>query len=163
MQRKYRLLREAAYKDGRATFEALAASDPTFRDFICMYVGEGYKRNRNVVSIANSDPSVIQLAARWMRMFSRNSLVFSVQYHADQDLLQIQRFWGALLNIDPGTVQMQRKSNSGRLGGRTWRCRSGVLTVRASDTLLRARLQAWMDCLQAQWLNSPEPGRSSVW
>jgi hypothetical protein len=163
MQRKYRLLREAAYNDGRETSAALAASDPTFRDFICIYVGEGYKRNRNVVSIANSDPRVVQLATRWMRMFSRNTLVFSVQYHSDQDLLQIQRFWGALLKIAPGTVQMQRKSNSGRLGGRTWRCRFGVLTVRASDTLLRARMQAWMDCLQAQWLNSPEPGRSSVW
>jgi hypothetical protein len=158
MQRKYRLLREHAYMDGRETFAALAANDPTFRDFICMYVEEGYKRNPNVVSIANSDPRVIQLTTHWMRRFSRNRLIFSVQYHADQDLLEVTRFWGATVNIDPATVQIQRKSNSGRLGGRTWRSKYGVLTVRSGDTLLRARLQAWMDCLQAEWLNSPGPG-----
>jgi hypothetical protein len=104
MQRKYRSLREGAYEDGRETFAAFAAHDPTFRDFACMYVGEGYKRNRNVVSIANADPSVVQPATRWMRMLSRNRLMFSVQYHADQDLLRLQRFWGATLNVDPAVV-----------------------------------------------------------
>jgi hypothetical protein len=93
-----------------------------------------------------------------MRRFSRNGLIFSVQYHADQDLLEVTRFWGATVNIDPATVRIQRKSNSGRLGGRTWRSKYGVLAVRSADTLLRARLQAWMDCLQAEWLNSPGPG-----
>jgi hypothetical protein len=47
MQRKFRLLRERAYEDGRDSFEQLCASDPTFRDFVCMYIGEGFKRNRN--------------------------------------------------------------------------------------------------------------------
>jgi len=37
MQRKYKLLREAAYEEGRRSFSVLAASDPTFRDFVCMY------------------------------------------------------------------------------------------------------------------------------
>jgi hypothetical protein len=90
MQAKFRRLREAAYEEGRTAFATLAA-DPTFRDFVCMYVGEGSKRDRNVVAIGNSDPQV-------------------------------------------------------------------VLTVRASDTLLRARLQAWMDEVQRQWLDSPASG-----
>ena len=41
---------------------------------------------------------------------------------------------------------------------RTWRSRYGVLTVRACDTLFRARLQAWMDCLQETWLHSADNG-----
>ena len=83
-----------------------------------MYIGEGYKRSRNRVSIGNSDPAVVRLANSWIRRFAR----------------------------------FQRKSNSGQLKGRNWRSRHGVLTVCANDTYLRARLQAWIDCVQAAWL-----------
>jgi hypothetical protein len=158
MRRKYRLLREQAYKEGRASFRSLSASDPTFRDFVCMYIGEGYKRSRNVVSISNSDPRVIVLATRWLRALSTKTLHFSIQYHADQDVRELAEFWGATLDIDPADVRMQRKSNSGRLRGRTWRCKHGVIAVAAWDTLLRARLQAWMDSVQETWLHSPANG-----
>jgi hypothetical protein len=40
MQRKYRLLREAAYEQGAREYEELAV-DPTFRDFVCLYIAEG--------------------------------------------------------------------------------------------------------------------------
>ena len=162
MQRKFKLLREAAYEEGRRTFDSLAA-DPTFRDFVCMYVGEGTKRDRNRASLGNSDPRVVLLATRWLRRLSRNPLRFELQYHADQDPAELREFWGRLLEIDPGSIALQRKSNSGRLGGRSWRCVHGVLTVRAGDTLLRARLQGWIDRLQEEWLHSPRAGRSSVW
>jgi transposase-like protein len=158
MQRKFRLLREQAYRDGRESFRTLSESDPTFRDFVCMYVGEGNKRNRNAVAIANSDPRVVVLATRWLRALSRNKLDFSVQYHADQNLRELSEFWASLLDIEPGDVRMQRKTNSGRLGGRTWRSKYGVLSVRTCDTMLRARLQAWMDCVQEQWVDSPANG-----
>ena len=46
MQAKYRRLREAAYAEGRASFDELAR-DPSFRDFVCLYLAEGYKRHRN--------------------------------------------------------------------------------------------------------------------
>jgi hypothetical protein len=157
MQRKYQRLREAAYDEGRRTFSGLA-EDPTFRDFVCMYVGEGNKRNRNAVAIGNSDPRVLVLATRWLRVLSRKALKFSIQYHADQDLRELREFWGRTLGIPPDSIAMQRKTNSGRLRGRNWRSRYGVLTVRVCDTQLRARLQAWMDCVQEQWLDSPDRG-----
>jgi transposase-like protein len=158
MQRKFRLLRERAYEEGRRSFEILSASDPTFRDFVCMYIGEGYKRSRNAVSIANSDPHVVLLATRWLKALSRNKLRFSVQHHADQNPHALSEFWALTLGVDPSDVRMQPKTNSGRLGGRTWRCRHGVLAVTACDTLLRARVQAWMDCVQEQWVDSPATG-----
>ena len=46
MKRKYRLLREAAYREGVSEYEELL-HEPTFRDFVCLYIGEGYKRSRN--------------------------------------------------------------------------------------------------------------------
>jgi hypothetical protein len=83
---------------------------------------------------------------------SRNRVTYWFQHHADQDPEQIRSWWSFHLGVDPSAVYFQRKSNSGRLLGRTWRSRWGVLTVCANDTLFRARLQAWMDCLQFSWL-----------
>jgi len=55
MKRKYRLLREAAYQEGVSDYQALL-QETTFRDFMCLYIAEGYKRSRHTVSICNSDP-----------------------------------------------------------------------------------------------------------
>lgn len=85
MQRKYRLLREAAYQDAVDSFDELAV-DPTFRDLVCMYIAEGYKRDRNSVSIANSDAAVLRVAVFWIRRLTNKQPEFSIQYHADQDL-----------------------------------------------------------------------------
>jgi hypothetical protein len=92
------------------------------------------------------------LCDRWIGRLSSATPAYRVQYHADQDLDELKRFWGELLHIDPERVAMQRKSNSGQLAGRTWRSLHGVLTVHVGDTLLRARLQAWMDRLRDSWL-----------
>lgn len=81
MQRKYRLLREAAYEQGMGEYEGLAA-DRTFRDFVCLYIAEGYKRDRNIVSLANSDPAVMKLATRWISRLGEGSPTFYIQYHA---------------------------------------------------------------------------------
>jgi hypothetical protein len=151
MQRKYAALRDAAYREGRAEFASYAV-DPAFRDFVCMYIGEGSKRNRNRVAIGNSDPKVVQLAAHWIGRLSRSQTHYSIQYHADQDLEELRAFWAGKLGIQPEAIRLQRKSNSGQLSGRTWRCVHGVLTVDVGDTLLRARLQAWMDCVRESWV-----------
>jgi AcrR family transcriptional regulator len=121
MCRKYRLLREAAYEEGKAEFELLAG-DPCFRDFVCLYIAEGYKRNRNRVSVANSDPSVVVLCTHWIRRFARNPVTFSVQYHADQNLREVTEFWSEHINVSPEAIRMQRKSNSGELGGSGGAC-----------------------------------------
>jgi transposase-like protein len=151
MQAKYRRLREAAYADGRAQFAALAA-DATFRDFVCMYIGEGYKRNRNVVALCNSDPTVVALADRWIKEFAVNPVRYALQYHADQDLISTAAFWAQLVDCRPEDVRLQRKSNSNGLTGRSWRSVHGVLTVHTGDTLFRARLEAWMDCVRERWV-----------
>jgi hypothetical protein len=157
MRRKYRELREAAYALGRDEFEELGAI-PTFRDFVCLYVAEGYKRQRNTVELCNSDPTVIALATWWIRHFSRNPVRFFLQYHADQDVDELTRYWGDVVGVMPAEIGLRSKSNSGQLRSRAWRSRKGVLRVRACDTLLRARLQGWIDCVQETWLHSPDDG-----
>jgi AcrR family transcriptional regulator len=157
MQAKYRRLREEAYAQGQASFESMTAEDG-FIDFVTLFIAEGYKRNRNVVSVSNSDPAVIAIADRWLRRLSSNKLSYWVQYHADQDLPTLQRFWGGLVDVAPNEIRLQRKSNSNQLKGRTWRSEHGVLTVATSDTYFRARLQAWVDLLRRRWLDSAAIG-----
>ena len=159
---KYRLRRAAAYAQGRLEFTRLAAN-PMFRDFVCLYMAEGYKRSRNAVGVCNSDPAIVVLCAGWVHRFARNPVRYSVQYHADQDLVELREFWSRQLSVAPEEIRLQRKSNSGRLRGRTWRSRYGVLNVSAGDTVFRSRLQAWMDCLQELWVDSAASGRSSAW
>jgi hypothetical protein len=72
MQRKYRLLGEEAYQDGLERYDELVAN-PTLRDFICLYIAEGYKRHRNTVCICNSDPAVMRVAVRWIRSLTATS------------------------------------------------------------------------------------------
>lgn len=157
MRRKYRQLREAAYDEELMFYEHLIR-DPGFRDFLCLYVAEGHKRSRHEVSLANSDPAVIRAAVRWMSVLSARKLNYSIQYHADQDLAEIRRFWGTELDIDPNEIRLQRKSNSNQLAKRTWRSEHGVLTVRTSDSYFREELQAWVDCLRDSWLDSASVG-----
>jgi hypothetical protein len=152
-RRRFRQLREAAYDEGRKEFGRLAKI-PLFRDFVCLYIAEGYKRSRNTVSIVNSDPAVVRLGAYWLNAYSANRVRYRLVYHEDQDVGQLRDFWASELGSDAGDVSAYRKSNSGRLGGRRWRCECGLLTVDAYDTLFRARLQAWIDCLQNEWLDS---------
>jgi excisionase family DNA binding protein len=157
MQQKYRDLREAAYQEGLMFYQHLV-QDPSFRDFLCLFIAEGHKRSRHEVSIANSDPSVIHAAIRWMKVLSARKLTYSVQYHADQSLAEIRRFWAEQLGVEREEIKLQRKSNSGRLGSRTWRSEHGVLTVRTSDSYFREELQAWIDCLRGTWLDSTSIG-----
>ncbi len=149
-RRIHRGRREAAYAQGMLEYPLLLG-EPTFRDFVCMYIGEGTKRSRNSVAICNSDPAVVKLGAKWICRLARNPVSYSFQHHADQDREEVREFWAALLGVDGSEVKFQRKSNSGRLGGREWRLPHGVLQVRSADTYLRARLQAWMDCVRAEW------------
>lgn len=151
MQAKYRRLREAAYEQGRAEYDELLGL-PTFRDFVVLYIAEGYKRSRNTASLCNSDPTVVAMASGWLRRLSGRVPTVSVQYHADQDTKALSEFWATTLHIDPGDVRFHPKTNSSELRTRTWRCAHGVAAVAVHDTQFRARLQAWMDQMRASWV-----------
>lgn len=147
---RYARLREAAYQEG-VEQAPLLLQDSTFRDFVVLYMAEGYKRDRNVVALVNSDPEIVRLTHQWMRKLSRKQPIYNLQYHADHDTEELKSFWGAYLNIDGAIIKLIRKSNSGHLSGRHFRSVHGLLTVLVADTYFRARLQAWMDIIKTQW------------
>jgi transcriptional regulator with XRE-family HTH domain len=151
------LIRHDAYVRGKVEFPELA-KDPAFRDFVCMYIGEGYRRNRNRVALGNSNPTVVRLANRFITRFAANPVTYQVQFHEDQDPGYLQRFWAFGLGVEPDQIRLQKKSNSGRLRGRNWRCKWGVISVGTNDTQLRSRLEGWMQCVQEGWVDSGDPG-----
>jgi hypothetical protein len=110
MVRKWRRLRDAAYDEGWNSFAQLA-EDPTFRDFVCMYIGEGYKRDRNAVSICNSDPRVVVLSAGWIRRLTTRRVSYQLWYHPDQNVGTLCAFWAMRLRSNP--------RRSGPCGSRT--------------------------------------------
>jgi hypothetical protein len=97
------------------------------------------------VLICNSDPAVMQLSVRWLRCLTAKPLTCRIQYHADQNVDELCAFWGRTLDVSPALIRLQRKSNSSQLKGRTWRSTHGVLAASVNDTLLRARIQAWIE------------------
>lgn len=149
---RYKQLRDDAYARGVDEYDDLVV-EPTFRDFVCMYIGEGYKRSRNSVQLCNSDPDVVVLAKYWICRLAERRVSYALQYHADQDVGELRAFWGRRLSVDARAIAVQRKSNSNQLAGRMWRSRWGVLAVLSHDTYLRARLQAWMDRIHEEWLD----------
>lgn len=92
MKAIHRRRREAAYERGRIEYPVLL-EEPTFRDFVCTYIGEGSKHSRNVVAICNSDPAVVRLGATRIRHLASNPVVFSFQHHADQDPEDLCESW----------------------------------------------------------------------
>ena len=122
---KHKALRDAAYWRGWNEYPILA-QQPTFIDFVCMYIGEGYKRNRNAVSLANSDPRVVRLADHWIRRFARNKVTYSFQYHADQDpelprqVLELRARRRSEADRGPAQVE-QRPALGPQLAQQAWR------------------------------------------
>jgi hypothetical protein len=150
MQAKFAALRQRAYEQGWAEAPELM-QDPTFRDFVVLYMAEGFKRSRNSVSFVNSDPKLVVLAHYWLRQLVRNPIRYRLQYHTDHDVEELKDYWASKLDIDPEIIRPMRKSNSNQLSGRQFRSVYGLLTIEMGDTYLRARLEAWMDFVKAQW------------
>ncbi len=150
MQAKFAALRDQAYQQGLAEAPELL-KNPSFRDFVVLYMAEGSKRHRNSVEFVNSDVQMVILANRWICSFTSKKVTYRLQYHIDHIEAELKEYWANVLGITPEVIKIMRKSNSGKLAGRQFRSKYGLLTVHTGDTYLRARLQAWMDFVKAQW------------
>lgn len=115
-RRIHRDRRQAAYAQGQAEYPALL-EEPSFRDFVCMYIGEGYKRNRNIVAMGNSDPAVVRLGAYWIRRLSSNPVAFEFQHHADQEPEELSAFLGRAPGGGPIGDQVSAKVQQRGHGG----------------------------------------------
>jgi AcrR family transcriptional regulator len=143
---------DAAYREALATFDELAAQ-PTFRDFLCLYIAQGNKCDRTRVELSNSDPAVMRLVNRWIRRLTDRVPFVSLQYPSDQSLTELRRFWSEAVGAEARAIRV-RGTVPGEAAPEQAQpeARHGVLTVAVDDTLLRARLQGWMQRTREGWM-----------
>ena len=141
---------EAAYGEGLETFEGLSAQ-PTFRDFICIYLVQGDRRDRTRVALTNSDPAVIRLVSCWIGRLTTKVPFVSLQYGRGQSLKDLRRFWSETTGAEPRAIRVRRFA-AGESGEQPAPDSAhGLLTVGVEDRLLRARLQGWMHRARESW------------
>jgi hypothetical protein len=141
---------DAVYEDALRSFDDLAAQ-PTFRDFVCLYIARGSTRERARVSLSDSDAAVMRLANRWMLRLSDRSPLLSVRYEPGQSLTELRRFWSGVVGVQARTIRVHDEAELPGDRDVVRRARHGVLTVSVEDALLRARLQAWICKTRDSW------------
>jgi hypothetical protein len=141
---------DAAYEEGLATFAELSAQ-PTFRDFVCIYLVQGEQRDRTRVALSGFDPAVMRLASRWIRRLTDRAPLLALQYGAGQSLQELRRFWSETIGAAPRAIRARGSSVAASAAPPPARLPHGLLTVTVDDALLRARLQGWMHRARESW------------
>jgi AcrR family transcriptional regulator len=141
---------DAEYEDALRSFDDLDAQ-PTFRDFVCLYIARGCMRERMKVSLSDPDPAVMRLVNRWMLRLSDKSPLLSVRYEPGQSLTELRRFWSGIVGVQARAIRVHAETDRPGAPDLARRARHGVLTVSVEDALLRARLQAWICKTRDSW------------
>ena len=148
MQAKYAKLRQEAY-DSIEPAKALA--DPLMRDFTVMYLGEGYRRNRNVVQICNTNPLIMWMSVTAIeKLEPQASPTFKLKLYPDHKHRTEKRFWAGRVGITPSQIEVWADPKKNTPTTRR-RSEHGILYASWSDTYLRAKIQALMDAVQNDW------------
>ncbi len=150
---------EAAYVEALESFAELDAQ-PTFRDFVCVYLMQGEQRDRTRVALTNSDPMVMRLVSRWIKRLTDKAPFLSLQCSGEHSSTDLRHFWSEAVGAEPRAIRVRDVAGGKRSdaegddrapsasGGDE---RHGLLTVTVNDMLLRARLQAWMQRTRETW------------
>jgi transposase len=147
MQAKYAALRHEAY----VGMDLRVLNDPLIRDFVVMYLAEGYRRNRNVVHICNTNPAIMRLSLEALRKLGlSNRLAFKLLLYPDHDDQTKKRFWARYLGITSNQIDVWRPEKKQR-PSRYRRSEHGIMYMSTGDTYLRSRLQALMDAVETSW------------
>jgi hypothetical protein len=150
MVEKYKKLRDDAYL-GASKSARVDLKDEKFRDFICLYIGEGTKYNRSCVSVINSDPEIIKLAHDFILKLSNRKIDYTLHLYPDHKKEDEEKFWATLLQINPSQIRSRPKPGSNKMKNRNIRLKHGIFIVRTNDTYFMSRMNAYMDFVKAQW------------
>lgn len=107
---------------------------------VMLYLGEGRKREQNVVDFANSNPGIIRL---FIRLFCAvyevdyGKMRVTVQCRADQDVAQLESYWRKVVGIPE--VRFYRTRADARTAGKPTR-KAGYMGV-CRISYIDARIQ----------------------
>lgn len=119
-----------------------------FRDLILVFLTEGYRKSKNTVEVINTNPLMIKMCQTILQKFAPD-VKYQVHYHEDRTLNDILDFWSVYLGIDRNSIRTQIKK--GNLSKRSEACNFGIMHLQVNDYKMRHKMQAWMDCVEAEW------------
>lgn len=147
---KWKRLRDSAYKDGLEIYQQMK-DEKTFRDFIIIYLTEGFRKTKNVVQVVNSNPMIIKNCKYILEKFS-DKIQYIIVSYKDKDEIKVREYWANKLNIDKNIITYYVKEN-GNLKGRNYSSLYGTMRIQVNDYRLRAKMQSWMDMIEDEWKN----------
>lgn len=138
---------DEAYQNGLIEFEK-NRNNVLFRDFIVVFLTEGYRKSKSSVEITNTNHKMILMCNNIFRLYSDN-VRYKVIYHDDRNLNMILDFWSELLGIEKSDIRTHTKRSN--LSGRSEACDNGIMHIMVHDFKLRHMMRAWVDKIEEEW------------
>jgi len=148
MQVKREKEEDEAYKRYVKKFEEIAKSEIIF--FVAglmLYLGEGDKKNKNRVNLANTDSEVIKFFIKWAVCFfdiSKKDIRVQLHLYEDMEIIKERDFWKkelGLLSSQFYKIQirkLRRNSFSYKGGARHGTCSVYILSTRIKMEIMMA-------------------------
>ena len=116
-----------------------------------LYWGEGAKRGKGGVRLANTDAKLVRIFIHFLERFfavDKNSLRFGLQIFSDIDPSIAQTYWMKALDISKGQFYKIIVSKVRGAGTYTYRSEYGVIMVYFNNTRLKALICKLIDNLE---------------
>jgi hypothetical protein len=150
---KYQKLRDCATEDAKILYEKYK-NNSCFKDFICMFLTEGYRKTNSVVNICNSNPNIIILCNYWFKIFTNRKISYVVHVHTDDEIIDCVNYWAKCLNLNTQHIKVyvNKHESKGKLN-RKAKLKYGTFHIITSDTYFLCKMKLWGDVLQNEWIN----------
>lgn len=146
----------------KATYEMVAIkaleelethrNNPLFISGVSLYWGEGDKLSRNQTRLTNTDPEMIRIFMKFLFVICevpRDKIRVALFIYSDLDESECKKFWGNITGI-------QSFHKTQILPGRhkTKKLPYGVCTIVVSNSILKKKINLWIDQLPKIVLNT---------
>lgn len=145
---KWKLLRDEAYETGLSYYKN-NKNDSLFRDFIIIYLTEGFRASNKCVEVTNANLNIIKNCKHILERFT-NKISYRIMSYIDKDEENVRKFWANGLKIETKDFKYYIKTG-GDLKGRDFASKFGTMKIIVHDFKLRMQIQAWMDELEKEW------------
>lgn len=127
---------------------------PLFVAGISIYWGEGDKLSKHIIRVANTDPTMIKLFARFLINIcgiDKNKIKLSLLLYPDLNEVECKNFW-----IKNTKITEKNFNKSIRIEGKhkTKRVRYGVCTVSVCSTYLKKKILKWLKILPVELIKN---------
>lgn len=142
--RKWQSIRDESYCKGYSE-APIVLQDPTIRDFIVMYLAEGYKKSRSAIDFTNTDASIIKLFVANIKRFTpRDPRYVLIGHKVTEDMIN---FWAKQLGIPSVNISVVEKG--GNVNPK--RANNGTFKVVVNDTKALFEIKGLYDYLREKW------------